>query len=114
MPMSLLPQDYDGQVDQLKRFQQGFRRRTTGGAFGIACIQARQAFVLVCQGLAAPPLQYGQDAQAKREQVDEARRPLVTLHVHGGERERLAFQPAKPALHQVFFAVGQDESVCGG
>jgi hypothetical protein len=46
MPMSLLSQRHDRQVDQLKGLQQGLRRWTMGGAFGIACVQARQAFVL--------------------------------------------------------------------
>ncbi len=62
MPMSLLSQRHHRQVDQLKRLQQGFRCRTTRGAFGIACIQAWQALVLVSQALTALPLQESQDS----------------------------------------------------
>src|SRR5260221_11132227 len=105
MPMSLLSERHDGQVDQLKRLQQGFLRRTTGGAFGVACIQAWQTLVLVCQVLAAPPLQQGQESQGQREQVNDARCPLVTGPIHPGQRERLAFSSSNttptPLSHPV-------------
>ncbi len=64
----------------------------------------QQALVLVGQALTASSFQESQDAQGHREQVDQACRPLVTRHRHGRERERLAFQPAKPPLQQIFFA----------
>ena len=71
MSMHLRSQRHDRQVDQPKRLQQGFRRRTAGGALGIARIQARQALLLLGQALPTAPLQQRQQAQGQREQVNE-------------------------------------------
>lgn len=105
--MSLLSQCHDGHVDQLKGLPQGFCRRRAGGACGIASIQARQTLVLVGQVLMASPFQKGQDAQGQREHVHQTRGPLITLHIHRSERERLADHSANPPLHQVLFTRGQ-------
>jgi hypothetical protein len=107
MPMGLLSKRHDRQVDQAKGLQQGFRCRTTSGAFWVARIQARHAFVLVCQALAASPLHHRQQTQGQREQMNETRRTLVTLYLHRGEGEGLADHSTKAALHQILFAVGQ-------
>ena len=108
MAVKLLPQSDDGQMKPLKSSQQGFSRGTLRRPFGIARIQPCQACLLVSQTLAHLELQQGQDAQADREQAHQTSRALVTLHIHGRERERFAFQASKAMLHQVFFTVGQD------
>src|SRR5713226_6201165 len=102
MTVKLLSQSDERQMNPLKSSQQRFSRGTMRRPFGIARIQPCQVFLLVSQTLAYPELQQGQDAQANGEQAHQTSRALVTLHIHGRERERFAFQASKPVLHQVF------------
>ncbi len=108
MAVKLLPNRDLGQVNTLKSPQQGFGRRTVGGSFRIAGIQPCHRGFAVSQTLASTELKPRQDPQANRQQAHEAGRSLVTLHIHGRQRQRFALQPSQPTLHQVFFAVRQD------
>src|SRR5216684_880732 len=113
MPVKLLPQRDERQMNPLKSSQQRFSCGTLRRPFGIARIQPCQVFLLVSQPLAHLELQQGQDAQADREQAHQTSRALGTLDIHGRERERFAFQASKAMLHQVFFTVGQDRLLQG-
>src|SRR6266851_2931638 len=108
MAVKVLPNRDLGQVNTLKRPQQSFSRRTVGRSFRVASIPSCHSCFGVSQMLANAKLQQGQDPQANREQANEAGGSLITLYIHGRERQRLAFQPSKPTLYQVFFAVRQD------
>src|SRR6266478_1599344 len=105
MTVKLLAQSDQRQMNPLKSSQQGFSRGTLCRPFGIARIQPCQVFLLVSQALAYPELKPRQDAQADGEQAHQTSRALVTLHIHGRERERFAEHSTKPVLHQVFFTV---------
>src|SRR5437899_7762844 len=113
MTVKLLSNGDQGQVDALQGSQQGFSSWTAGGALGIARIQSWQNGFCSSQVLAHTELQQGQNAQANRQQANEASRTLVTLQIHGCQRQRFAFEPSKATLHQVFFAVGQDRLLKG-
>ncbi len=108
MTMGLLSHCDHGHVNLLKSLQRGFGRGTAGSPFGVACIQAGQAFVPIRQRLSGTELKQGQQTQANRELADQPSRSLVTLHIHRGERERFALESSKPPLRQIFFTVGQD------
>src|SRR5438105_1681665 len=96
MAVKLLLNGYQGQVNMLKRPQQGFSRRTSGGSFRIADIQSCHGCFAGSQTLASTELQQGQDPQANRQQADEAGRSLVTVQIHGRERQWFALQASKP------------------
>ncbi len=101
MTVKLLSHSDHGQVKRLKSPQQGLCRGTTSGAFGIARRQAGQGFMPIRQVLANLKLEQGQQTQGQREQANQSGGPLVTLHIHGGQRQRFAFEPSKVSLHQV-------------
>src|SRR6266568_9160491 len=98
MAVKMLPKRDLGQVNTLKRSQQRFSRRTVGSSFRIASIQSCHRGFGICQRLANAKLQQGQDSQANREQANEASRSLITLHVHGRERQPFPLQASKPTL----------------
>ena len=73
MTMELQSKRHDGQVNVLKNLQQSLGCGATRGAFGIARIQARQAFLALSQVLACAKLKPRQDPQSYREQAQQAR-----------------------------------------
>jgi|SRR5712692_8698556 len=79
MPVKLLPQRDERQMNPLKSSQQRFSRGTLRRPFGIARIQPCQVFLLASQTLAHLELKPRQDAQADREQAHQTSRTLVTL-----------------------------------
>ena len=108
MPLYKPGARHDGQSDLVEGGEQPLGGGLSRPAFGVARKQACDLLVLLCQSSTHHTLQHSDNPQSDGQEADETNAMIISLHIQRPQRQRVAFEPTKVALDQVFIAIGFD------